>query len=285
MSKLKILAAKKSKPKEIFNIDKNLLQPPFNSVIISPTCSGKSTIILNLIKNDNFYKKVFEPHNIYYFSPSVMIDETLNAIAEDEDIIKFDDDDDLSNADNILRAIELEQKNKPEKDRKHILIVYDDMLPYLKPTSYIGKLFTKSRHYKISCILTSQHYTSAPLKCRNNSQMILISKLYNESELEKVNHELGANFKDFLKYYNMCVNELYGFIYCDFRDMKLFKNFEKLLWSKKDDLSKKKINESVDEESSSESSSESDTDDEYIKEYKDVKYNIKNFTDTIKKIK
>ena len=286
LKKLKILPAKKNKPKEIFKIHNYLLQPPFNSLIISPTCSGKSTVILNLILNDNFYKKIFD--KIYYFSPSVMIDETLNAIAEDEDIIKFDDDDDLNNADNILKAIEHEQKDKPEEERKNILIVYDDMLPYLKTTSYIGKLYTKSRHYKISCLLTSQHYSSAPLKCRNNSQMILISKLYNESELEKVNHELGANFKNFLHYYNLCVNEPYGFIYCDFRNMKLYKNFDTLLWSKMDDLSKNKLNNKSSSESSYESSSESSSessagDDEYYKDYKDIKNKINKFRKIIKK--
>jgi len=241
MHPLEILPAKKPKNKKKYDIHDNLLSPPFNCLIISPTCSGKSTIILNFLKNDYFYNRnIFD--KIYYFSPSVMCDETLVSVAEDEDIIKFTDDEDLMNHDKLLKAI-VEQKKEDKNDddeKKDILIIYDDMLPYLKSTSYIGQLFTKSRHYNISLILTSQHYTSIPLKCRNNSQMILISKLYNETEIEKIEHEIGNQFKDFLNYYNICVNEPYGFIYCDLRNMKLFKKFTSLLWSKIDDLKKMK---------------------------------------------
>ena len=38
----------------------------------------------------------------------------------------------------------------------------------------------------------------------------------------------------------MCTNEPYGFIYCDLRNMKLYKNFTTLLWSKIDDLKNNK---------------------------------------------
>ena len=242
MNQLEILPAKKPKNIKKYNIHEHLLQPPFNGLFIAPTCAGKSTIILNFLMNDFFYSKVFKKHNIYYFSPSVMLDETLKAVAEDEEIIKFTDDDELSNADSILKALEESQKEKMKQDKEieDLLIIYDDMLPYLKTNSYIGKLFTKSRHYKISCILTSQHYTSIPLKCRNNAQMILISKLYNDSELEKINFEIGQNFKDFEKYYNICVNEPYGFIYCDLRHMRLYNKFKSLLWDKQEDLKKMK---------------------------------------------
>jgi len=239
MSSLEILPAKKNKQKKSYNLHEHLLLPPFNALIIAPTCSGKSNLILNLLLNTNFYKGVFK--KIYYFSPSVTIDETLKAINDDEDIIKFHDDDDLNNNDNILRAIVEGQKEKEmkENDLDNILIVYDDMLSYLKTTSFIGKLYTKSRHYNISCIITSQHYTSIPLKCRNNSQMILIFKMYNESEIEKIVHEIGCNFRNFKTYLETSVNEMYGFLYCDLRNMKLYKNFQTLLWSKKDDLQKK----------------------------------------------
>lgn len=237
MHELQILPPKKKEVKPFkHKIHDNLLEPDFNILLIAPTSGGKSTIILNLLKNDNFYSKAFD--KIYYFSPSIMQDKTLTAIANDEDIIKIYEDEDLMQADKFLKVIIEDQKEQIKKDPddiKHILIVYDDMLSYMKTSSLIGTLYTKSRHYNISCCITSQNYKSIPLKARNNSQMILISKLYNHSEYDKIQDEIGCNFKDFDKYYNEAIKERYGFLYCDLRNMRLFKNFHELIWSKERD--------------------------------------------------
>lgn len=230
--KLSILAPKHTGAKTKSDLHEHLLEPCFNALLIAPTACGKSSVVLNLLMNDNFYRKSFD--KVYYFSPSVMIDKTLKAVAQDDDIIKIHEDEDLEKADDYLKVIVQGQKELKEKDEDmpHILVIYDDMLQYLKTSSYIGTLFTKSRHYNISCIITSQNYRSVPLKCRNNSQMILVFKLYNEGEVTKLDEEIGVNFPHWLDWYKEATKDRYSFLYCDLRHMRLFKCFTDLLWSK-----------------------------------------------------
>lgn len=229
---LTILPPKKREEKQKNPVHENLLEPPFNAMLVAPTACGKSSVILNLLMNDNFYRKTFD--KIYYFSPSVMIDKTLRAVSEDDDIIKIHDDDDLQKADDMLKIIVQSQKDLKEADKEMplILVVFDDMLGYLKSSSYIGTLFTKSRHYNISCIITSQNYRSIPLKCRNNSQMVLVFKLYNDTEISKLDEEIGCNYKNWLDYYKKATKERYRFLYCDLRNMRLFENFTDCMWNK-----------------------------------------------------
>jgi hypothetical protein len=230
--KLSILPPKHSGSKKKSDLHDHLLEAPFNAMLIAPTACGKSSVILNLLMNDNFYRKTFD--KVYYFSPSVMIDKTLKAVAEDEDIVKIHEDEDLEKADDLLKIIVQGQKDLKEagEDMPQILVVYDDMLQYLKSSSFIGSLFTKSRHYNISCIITSQNYRSVPLKARNNSQMVLVFKLYNDTEIQKLEEEIGCNFIDWLEYYKYATKDRYSFLYCDLRNMRLFKTFCDLLWSK-----------------------------------------------------
>jgi len=229
---LTILPPKKREEKITRPVHENLLQPPFNCMLVAPTACGKSSLILNLLLNQNFYKNSFD--KVYYFSPSVYLDKTLRAVAEDDDIVKICDDADLENMDDMLKLLVEKQKELKEADKEmpQILIVLDDCLQYLKPTSFIGSLYTKSRHYNISCIVTSQNYKSIPLKARNNSQLICVFKLYNESEIGKIADELGCNFPNWLDYYKKATKERYRFLYMDLRHMRLFSDFTDLLWSK-----------------------------------------------------
>ena len=88
---LKILLVKKKyKADEYPKIKHPLPKPPFCLALIAPTKSGKSNLIVNLLKNPYFgYDEVFE--ETYYISPTVNLDDTLKAISEDDDIIKIDD--------------------------------------------------------------------------------------------------------------------------------------------------------------------------------------------------
>ncbi len=88
---LKILQVKKiNKADEYKNIKSPLPKPPFCLALVAPTKSGKSNLIVNLLKNTYFgYDDIFK--ETYYISPTVNLDDTLKSISEYDDIIKFDE--------------------------------------------------------------------------------------------------------------------------------------------------------------------------------------------------
>jgi hypothetical protein len=198
---------------------------------VAPTKSGKSNLIVNLLKNSYFgYDEIFK--DIYYISPTVGIDETLRSINEDDDIIKIDDEDDLKFLDDILNDIVKSQKSKQKEEREPVLIVLDDCLDYLKKSKRLDSLPSYSRHYNISIIITSQVYNALPTKLRKNASCYLIARIYNNKDLQNIEEEIGANFHDFRNNYDKATKEKYSFLYIDNRNIELWKNFDELLWQK-----------------------------------------------------
>jgi len=231
---LDILPPKKSNKKiEFPQIPSPLQQPAYTLILTMPTRSGKSTIVLNILKNVlmGYSDNVFE--EIYYISPTLPLDETLKAINEDETIIKITDDEELENLDDILKDIMKSQKDKDDDERKHVLIVLDDMIDYLKKSKVLGNLTTKNRHLKISLIIVSQVFRDGlPIKARKNGTSYIFGNIYNQKDLETINEELGSSFPNFMDYYKQATKEKYDFLYVDTRDMSLWRSFKSLLWRK-----------------------------------------------------
>jgi len=229
---LKILQVKKLfKADEYPKIKHPLPKPPFTMALISPTRSGKSTTIVNLLKNSYFgYDDVFK--EIYYISPTVGIDDTLRSIKFDDYIIKIDEEDDLKYLDDILNDIVKNQKAKPKEEREPVLIVLDDCLDYLKKSKRLDSLPSYSRHYNISIIITTQVYNALPTKLRKNASCYLIARIYNNKDLQNIEEEIGANFHDFKTNYDKATKEKYSFLFVDNRNIELWRNFDELLWAK-----------------------------------------------------
>lgn len=229
---LKILQVKKLyKADEFPKIKHPLPKPPFTMALVAPTKSGKSNLIVNLLKNSHFgYDDIFD--EIYYISPTVGIDETLRSINEDDDIIKIDEEDDLKFLDDILNDIVKTQKAKSKEEREPVLIVLDDCLDYLKKSKRLDSLPSYSRHYNISIIITTQVYNALPTKLRKNASCYLIARIYNNKDLQNIEEEIGANFHEFKSNYDKATKEKYSFLFVDNRNIELWRNFDELLWAK-----------------------------------------------------
>jgi hypothetical protein len=225
-----ILPAKKMKQQTTIKVNEPLQSVPMTMCLIAPTSSGKSNVVLNLLKNVNFYQNVFPL--IYYISPTILDDKTLTSIAKDETIIKVTDDDDLENLDNILGEIVKSQHEEKGEDREQCLVVLDDMIEYLKESKKVNNLPSLSRHSDLSFMITSQVYNAIPARCRKNATCYLIFHINNKKDLDDINHEIGSNFPDFMKYYKIATEDPYCFLYVDMRKMALYKNFTDLLWQK-----------------------------------------------------
>lgn len=226
MNELKILKVKDliEKDTRFDKLNPVLLKPPFLLVINGSVRSGKSNLIVNLIYNNNFYKKIFD--NIVYISPTVYIDNTLQHL-DDDDVLKFDNPEKL---DDILKTV-VESQNKDNHKKEHTLIIIDDCLP-LKRGSYLTYLATRYRHFRISLIITSQDYRSVPNIIRANASGYLIFKTSNKKEYKKLEDEFGSLFENFEELYEMCTNKLFSFMFINLRNLNVYSDFEKLVYKK-----------------------------------------------------
>jgi hypothetical protein len=226
MNELKILKVKDliEKDTRFDKLNPVLLKPPFLLVINGSVRSGKSNLIVNLIYNNNFYKKIFD--NIVYISPTVYIDNTLQHL-DDDDVLKFDNPEKL---DDILKTV-VESQNEDSHKKEHTLIIIDDCLP-LKRGSYLTYLATRYRHFRISLIITSQDYRSVPNIIRANASGYLIFKTSNKKEYKKLEDEFGSLFENFEELYEMCTNKLFSFMFINLRNLNVYSDFEKLVYKK-----------------------------------------------------
>lgn len=237
MSKIHPLTILKAKTdteeKKYKSIPDELQQPPFCMILVAPSKSGKSNLLTNLLYNKNFgMTDVFE--EIYYISPTVMIDKTLKKnVREDDNIIKIYKEEDLEHVDDILDDIKRSQEDKDENERGDVLVILDDMIEYFSNHGKINSLPALSRHYGITVILCSQTMSNIPIRCRKNASSYIISNITNENDKNSIIFEIGSKFgKDFEKNLDEATKDKFNFLYCDNREMKLYHNFTKLLWEK-----------------------------------------------------
>ena len=100
-----------------------------------------------------------------------------------------------------------------QKDRK-ILTVFDDMIADImtnkKFQAIIKELFIRCRKLNISLVFTTQSYFRVPKDVRLNSTHYLLMKIHNKRELQNIafDHSADIEYKDFLKIYRNCTNEL-----------------------------------------------------------------------------
>jgi Cdc6-like AAA superfamily ATPase len=222
--KLTVLPVKKTNKKTQYNIPSPLPQPAFTLLMVAPTCSGKSVLLTNMLKNVMYgYHNVFE--QIYYISPTVMLDDTLKAIAKDDEIVKIHEPEELEMMDLILSDIVKEQKKKDEDERKPLLVVLDDCIEYFSNHSVLNNLPSLSRHYQISFIVLSQAYSALGSRFRKNTTHLIVFKLYNKKDLKAIEDEIGSNYEDFIEHYNIATKEKYNFLYLNNTDKSVYHNF------------------------------------------------------------
>ena len=225
MPKILKVKSEKEYDKRFNDVLEPLLKPPFLGVFEGSVRTGKSTILVNLLYNKEFYYGLFD--KIIFISPTVMNDLTLKHLREDDEVIKINDN--LDDLDGILKVI-VEEKEKNEETRKEFyLIILDDCLGLIKPKSYVSYLCSRYRHYKISLIFTSQNFRSINNIIRTNATFYLLFKTANNKTYTKYVEEFGNIFENFEEMYKKATTEPYNFLFLNLRTLGAWHNFEKNL--------------------------------------------------------
>lgn len=198
--------------------------------IVAPTASGKTVVVQNLINNVHFgMKKTFS--EIIYISPTIEHDPNMRFIRDMDDIVKISDMHSIEHIDTILQELVNTQRDKG-KDKEPILVVLDDMAPYLNNHGLINQLPQLSRHYSLSFVCSFQTYSNIPCKMRKNCSAYIIFRIYNKKDLTAIEDEVGSEYMDFNNLYETATKEKYHFLYLNNRDMSAWTDFTTLLWKK-----------------------------------------------------
>ena len=183
---------------------------PYRILIIGGSGSGKTNTLLNLIKEQNDFDKIYlyakdlrEPKYEFFLkkheNAGIKHLNDLNAFIECSNTM----DDVYENIDGY----------NPNRKRK-ILIASDDMIADImtneKNQAIIKELFIRFRKLNNPLVFITHSYFTVPKELRVNSTDYLIMKINNKRALQNnaTNHSADIDYKDFVKIYTEYTTEL-----------------------------------------------------------------------------
>lgn len=238
--------------KQVVRTDDPLPLSYINYVVIGKKGSGKSTLILNLLKKKTspYYQKF---DNIYLISPTAgrdtKFDKLVNELKEEDKF--YDDLNDETINEIILKLQEfndgfiesqneaneelIEKKKKPKPIiQPNNLLILDDCLANLPSSnahSLINKIFTNARHYKLSIWCLVQKYNKLNPLIRTNSDLITIFPTDNSKEFKSISDDWNIDPKLLQSLYNFAVDKPNSWLHISFFGTKpnFYKKFDRIL--------------------------------------------------------
>lgn len=198
--------------------------------------SGKSTMILNVLKNKLAYKGFFD--NIMLVSPTALRDKKFDKLREELDR----EDKYYTNCDDetILEIMEKLQNfndnfdEKEENRKPHSLIIFDDCLSSLPKSmqkSKFNELITTSRHLKTSVWILVQKFNKVNPLIRDQADIISIFRTNNKQEIQTMEDSLNVDKKQFNELYEFATSEPNSFLHISFfgGQPKFHKKFDQII--------------------------------------------------------
>lgn len=194
---------------------------PFSNIfLLAKKKSGKTTVIYELLNN------IVSPdleQKVFFFVSTIKKDiiyEKIKALLDKHDIEyeEFDCIEDVSTKENNLKNImdNIQCVDKDNYSYAENIFIFDDMSEQLQ-NKYIHKLLKSNRHYKSTCIISSQYITDLTPGCRSQLDYCLAFRNLTEDNLKKLHNTLDLNidYETFEKIYRVATQDLYNFLYID----------------------------------------------------------------------
>ena len=215
----------------IDGIDPNLPnRNGFIYALIGAPGTGKSSLLLSLFRDRNYYKKKF--NNIFLITPESSFSSVSNHPFKNHSKVYHDLNEDV--LENIYEEL-VELKRECIEDGFPIetsCLIIDDFANDLKSKELIKilkRILTKSRHIGCSIIFTLQCYNLFPLVLRKMLTNITLFKPKNRVELESVRKELiNMNEDKTNELMNYIFDEEYNHLDIDTANDSKRKNFKLL---------------------------------------------------------
>jgi len=231
------------KEEEFMKLDRDLPRPLETLVeknggcvaLFAPPGSGKSNFLSNLILREDFFKDLFLG-GVYIISPT--IDNDLTSVH----LKKYADFTSTEYSEELIEAIFNNIIQQDADDRHLSLLLLDDCLGSIKQNSICNRVASTCRHNKQIVIFSLQAVKGLPPTIRSNVSHSIIFYQPSTKQLNDI-VELHSNMggeEQFINMYEEATAEKYGFLLCDWRDMKAYKwggttDEPVLLWSRYDE--------------------------------------------------
>lgn len=223
MPKFDILRVK-DKSDSYYTKMERIFDLPMRLIIVGKSqLSGKSTVILNLLLRNKYYRGKWKPENIWIVSPNKM-DNKLKILSEELDIpeqnrMSFDED----TIDALYDILEEEAVSRVESKKKpdNSLIIFDDCAYDSslknKTTGIISKIAMNGRHINLSSIFTTQKYSLLGTGLRNNiTGAILFATSFKELDLIEADLNYLEDKKAFIKLFRANTKQKNSFLVVNF---------------------------------------------------------------------
>lgn len=209
-----------------------ILERPLSAIITAKRFSGK-TFLIKEILNDREIKNRYD--EIYVFTDTSLLDDTWKQINNKK--VYLDDDYKESKLVNLLNSLKEDFLESGKKVK--VLIVVDDLIEVYnnKKKGVFTTLATRSRHYGVDYIFSTQKYNRLPPIIRLNSTTKLFFKITNKQEMNVIKEELSTRDlpeEEVEKMIDETTKEAYTYI--------LFKEGEETMYYKGKGVECKKLN-------------------------------------------
>lgn len=178
------------------------LKLPFRGVVVSPSGSGKTNLVVNLIA-------LFSSGKIGTFS-----DITILTKNKDEPLYKFLE---LKSPSIIIKEgiHHLPELDKYDKSSNHLVILDDLVLA--KDQSGICEYYIRCRKKNVSCLYLSQSFYKIPKLIRSNSNYLFILKIGGKRDLNLILSEMSLSTpkETLLKMYDYATKDKFNFLLVD----------------------------------------------------------------------
>lgn len=207
---------------------------PFRVLIVGKSfLSGKSTVILNLLLREKFFKNDYDGDNIYIVSNNAL-DNKMRILKTEKDIdggnfMEYSE----SNLDAVYEEVEeraLEAINDGKKPPNSLIVIDDVAFSgglREKQHGTLSRIFCNGRHINLSVIVTAQKYSQlSPTMRTNASGAILFNNSMNEVEAMAMDFNYLESKREFVSLFRKTTKGKNKFLVVNFSEDSIYQDSE-----------------------------------------------------------